>query len=105
MRHLERSKNPFPDHTILAKHRMKMLRLTAGYDMNRAAHLLQLTRKTLEDVETLRPYGCHISLDLMVQYCAAYGCDMTEFTRPLSLEEQEYVNAYRNDFRVANAIA
>ena len=44
--------------TVTVKKNIRQLRLNAGYSMNEGARLLGISRKQLEDVETVRNYGC-----------------------------------------------
>lgn len=51
---------------------MKEIRIREMKSMNAGAAMLGTSRKQLEDLETHRNYGCHISLDDMVTFCEAY---------------------------------
>ena len=85
------AKHPFPDVTLVVKKRMKTLRLLKGYSMYEGADLIGTTRKQLEDIETSRPYGCHISLVLLTTYCKVYGCDLNYFGGTFSTEEHAHI--------------
>ena len=53
--------------TVLVKRTIKKLRVDAGYSMNEGARLLGVSRKQLEDIETIRNYGCHLDLELLAK--------------------------------------
>lgn len=58
--------------TVAVKGSVRDLRLKAGYTMNEAARLLSVSRKQLEDIETIRNYGCHIDLELLAKMSVIY---------------------------------
>jgi len=59
--------------TVITKGNIRQLRLNAGYSMNEGAHLLGVSRKILEDIETVRNYGRHIDLELLAKIKIIYG--------------------------------
>lgn len=68
----------FSKATQIVKRNIRKLRLAAGDSVYKGADLLGLSRKQMEDVETVRNYGCYISLDLMIAVCDAYNQTMSE---------------------------
>ncbi|MDB0051516.1 hypothetical protein N9F57_01350 [Gammaproteobacteria bacterium] len=46
--------------------------MNARYSVNEGAHLLEVSRKQLEDIETIRNYGCHLDLELLATMKAIY---------------------------------
>lgn len=54
------------------KDRLFALRINKGLSMSEGATLLGISRKQLEDIETLRNYGRHIDVDLLIMYMCAY---------------------------------
>ena len=58
--------------TVAVKKNVRQLRLNAGYSMNEGARLLGISRKQLEDIETIRNYGCHLDLELLATMKAIY---------------------------------
>jgi len=56
-----------------AKRNLKSARLDRGWNMNEAAKLLGCTRKKLEDIETVRNYGCHLDYDFLLKAKKVYG--------------------------------
>ena len=53
--------------TVLFKRTIRKLRIDAGHSMNEGARLLAVSRKQLEDIETIRNYGCHLDLELLAK--------------------------------------
>ena len=53
---------------------LRQKRLDAGYTMNPAAALLGISRKQLEDIETVRNYGAHIDLEMLAKMSIIYKC-------------------------------
>lgn len=64
--------------TINVKRNIRRLRLQKGYSMNEGASLLGVSRKQLEDIETVRNYGCHLDLELLAKIKVIYGISMDE---------------------------
>jgi len=64
--------------TINVKRNIRRLRLYKGYSMNEGASLLGVSRKQLEDIETVRNYGCHLDLELLAKIKVIYGISMDE---------------------------
>ena len=58
------------------KGQLRTLRLDHGYGVQEGADVIGVTRKQMEDIETIRNYGCHISADLLKAYCDHYGDDV-----------------------------
>jgi transcriptional regulator with XRE-family HTH domain len=63
----------FSPFTVAVKGKIRELRLQAGYSMNKGARMILVTRKMLEDIETVRNYGCHIDLEILGKICVAYN--------------------------------
>lgn len=64
--------------TLTVKKNLRRLRLAKGYSMNEAARLLSVSRKQLEDIETLRNYGCHLDLELLARLKVVYGVSLDD---------------------------
>ena len=58
--------------TVLVKRTIRKLRIDAGHSMNQGAQLLDVSRKQLEDIETIRNYGCHLDLELLAKIKLIY---------------------------------
>ena len=77
--------------TVLVKRTIKKLRIDAGYSMNEGARLLGASRKQLEDIETIRNYGCHLDLELLAKIKVIYRTSLDEIVGELS---DDYYSAY-----------
>lgn len=64
--------------TVTVKKNVRQLRLDAGYSMNEGARLLGISRKQLEDIETIRNYGCHIDLEVLAKMTVVYEASLDE---------------------------
>ncbi len=64
--------------TIHVKRNIRKLRLQQGYSMNEGASLLGVSRKQLEDIETVRNYGCHLDLELLAKMKVIYNVSLDE---------------------------
>ena len=64
--------------TVAVKKNVRQLRLNAGYSMNEGARLLGVSRKQLEDIETIRNYGCHLDLELLAKMKVIYNTSLDE---------------------------
>ena len=62
----------FSPATLVAKRRLKVARIAAGLDMNEAAKALGISRKKLEDTETVRNYGRFLDWDFMLSAAIVY---------------------------------
>lgn len=62
--------------TVTIKRNMRQMRLDAGHSMNVGARLLGISRKQLEDIETIRNYGCHIDLEILAKMAVTYKVPM-----------------------------
>ena len=62
----------FSQITVNTKKNIRQLRLNAGHSMNEGARLLGISRKQLEDIETIRNYGCHIDLEILAKASVIY---------------------------------
>lgn len=69
--------------TVLVKRTIKKLRIDAGYSMNEGARLLGVSRKQLEDIETIRNYGCHLDLELLAKIKVIYRTSLDEIVGEL----------------------
>ena len=60
--------------------------------MNEGARLLGISRKQLEDIETIRNYGCHIDLEILAKMKVIYKASMDDMvgTLPDDLESEYY---------------
>lgn len=67
----------FSPATLEVKKRLRSARIALGYSMNKGAALLRVSRKQLEDIETIRNYGCHLDLELLIiarhVYCVDFN--------------------------------
>lgn len=77
--------------TVAVKRNIRQLRLNAGYSMNEGARLLGVSRKQLEDIETIRNYGCHLDLELLAKMKVIYKTSMDEMTGDLP---EDYYSDY-----------
>ena len=77
--------------TINVKKNIRRLRLQKGYSMNEGARLLDVSRKQLEDIETVRKYGCHLDLELLAKIKVIYGMSLDELVGELPAD---YYSAY-----------
>lgn len=64
--------------TVKVKQNVRQLRLNAGYSMNEGARLLGVSRKQLEDIETIRNYGCHLDLELLAKMKVIYKASLDD---------------------------
>ena len=69
--------------TVTVKKNIRQLRLNAGYSMNEGARLLGISRKQLEDVETVRNYGCHLDLELLAKIKVIYNASLDDIVGEL----------------------
>ena len=69
--------------TVTVKRNIRQLRLNAGYSMNEGARLLGISRKQLEDVETVRNYGCHLDLELLAKIKVIYNASLDDIVGDL----------------------
>lgn len=83
--------------TIAVKARLRELRLNAGYSMNKGAAKIGLTRKMLEDLETVRNYGSHIELEILAKISIVYSVSVSELVGqlPRSAEALYFVRPHR----------
>lgn len=77
--------------TVAVKKNVRQLRLTAGYSMNEGARLLGVSRKQLEDIETIRNYGCHLDLELLAKLKVIYNASLGELVGDLP---EDYYSDY-----------
>ena len=77
--------------TVAVKKNVRQLRLNAGYSMNEGARLLGVSRKQLEDIETIRNYGCHLDLELIAKMRVIYKASMDELIGDLP---EDYYSDY-----------
>ncbi|HAU24692.1 MAG TPA: hypothetical protein DCX09_08450 [Gammaproteobacteria bacterium] len=69
--------------TVAVKKNIRQLRLNTGYSMNEGARLLGVSRKQLEDIETIRNYGCHLDLELLAKMKVIYKTSLDELVSDL----------------------
>lgn len=72
--------------TITVKKNVRQLRLNAGYSMNEGARLLGISRKQLEDIETIRNYGCHLDLELLAKMKVIYKASLDDVIGELPVD-------------------
>jgi transcriptional regulator with XRE-family HTH domain len=77
--------------TVTVKKNVRQLRLNAGYSMNEGARLLGISRKQLEDIETIRNYGCHLDLELLAKMKVIYKASMDDLVGELP---EDYYSDY-----------
>jgi DNA-binding XRE family transcriptional regulator len=75
---MKQTVSKFSPITIDVKRKIRQLRLQKGFPMNEAASLLGVSRKQLEDIETVRNYGCHLDLELLAKIKVIYGVSLDE---------------------------
>ncbi|MCB1671235.1 MAG: helix-turn-helix transcriptional regulator [Gammaproteobacteria bacterium] len=75
---MNQSVSKFSPITIDVKRRIRQLRLQKGFPMNEAASLLGVSRKQLEDIETVRNYGCHLDLELLAKIKVIYDVSLDD---------------------------
>ena len=69
--------------TVLVKRTIRKLRIDAGHSMNEGARLLGVSRKQLEDIETIRNYGCHLDFELLAKIKVIYRIPLDEIVGEL----------------------
>jgi len=72
------SKFKFSDAEISTKKLIRQARLDKGMSMRAGSKAMGRTVKNLEDIETVQPYGCHITLDILLATSNAYGWTLAE---------------------------
>lgn len=77
--------------TVSVKKNVRQLRLNAGYSMNEGARLLGVSRKQLEDIETIRNYGCHLDLELLAKMKVIYKASLDDLIGELP---EDYYSEY-----------
>lgn len=77
--------------TVAVKRNIRQLRLNSGYSMNEGARLLGVSRKQLEDIETIRNYGCHLDLELLAKIKVIYKASLDEIIGELP---EDYYSDY-----------
>ena len=71
----------------LAKLNLRALRLSQEVSMNAFAKLLGISRKQLEDIETIRPYGSHITFQVLCDVCDLYDVPLSFFRQDRGVSE------------------
>lgn len=59
--------------------------------MNEGARMLGVSRKQLEDIETIRNYGCHLDLELIAKLKVIYKCSLDDLIGELP---EDYYSDY-----------
>lgn len=77
--------------TVTVKKNVRQLRLDAGHSMNAGARLLGISRKQLEDIETIRNYGCHIDLEILAKMALIYKASLDNILEDLP---QDHYSGY-----------
>ena len=67
-----------------AKLLIKEARLRAGYNMNEFSEMVGISRKSLEDLETTRDYGCHIDFQILERINGVLKLDFNAMFNPPS---------------------
>ena len=80
---MRQSISKFSPITVSVKKNIRRLRLNKGYSMNEGARLLGVSRKQLEDIETVRNYGCHLDLELLAKIKVIYSVSLDELVGEL----------------------
>ena len=70
---MTRQTGKFSPYMLMLKAKIRHVRLAAGYSMNKGAEVLGVSRKKLEDIETIRDYGCHIDVEVLGRASQVYG--------------------------------
>lgn len=71
-------KSKFSPVTIAAKKNIKFMRIDAGHKMIAGAKLLGVSTKQLEDIETVRNYGCHLDLEILAKIRTVYAASVDQ---------------------------
>lgn len=79
----QQDKSKFSANELHTKSRIKEIRIAQGFDMAEGAKRMEISRKQLEDIETPRNYGCHITLDILVKASEALKVPVQTFVTPL----------------------
>lgn len=66
----------FTESTKQLKRVLREIRIKRGLNMKQGAEMIGVTRKSLEDIETTRPYGRYINAELLQQYADKYNVDI-----------------------------
>lgn len=69
----------FSPYMLEVKKTLRALRLGAGHSVNKGAEVLNVSRKQLEDLETVRNYGCHVDVEVIGLACRMYNVDFEDF--------------------------
>lgn len=59
--------------------------------MNEGARLLSVSRKQLEDIETVRNYGCHLDLEILAKIKIVYAASLDDLLGELP---EDYFSDY-----------
>lgn len=70
----------FSPFMVAVKNNLRQIRIDAGNSMNQGARLLGVSRKQLEDIETIRNYGCHIDLEILAKMTVIYKVSLDRVT-------------------------
>ena len=77
------------------KNVLKNLRLKRGLSMPEGAKLMGFSVKKLEDLEATRDYGCHVSVDVLMQAVRKYNLSDVHTARILKPIEKPAVQVVR----------
>lgn len=72
--------NKFSPYMQGIKERIKAARIASGMNMNVAAEALGISRKQLEDIETLRNYGSHVEIEMLAKMSILYNKRLSTLT-------------------------
>lgn len=80
---------------VHVKKALKKLRLDTGLNMKQGAKLMGFSVKKLEDLEATRNYGCHVSVDVLMQAVRKYNLSDAKTARILKPTEKPVVQVVR----------
>ena len=63
---------------IKLKRKLRIIRLERELNMNEAAATLGMSRKQLEDIETIRPYGAHVQFETALFIVGIYKASVAD---------------------------
>ena len=73
--------------TIRIKGQIRRLRLLAENSMAEGSRLLGVSRKQLEDIETIRDYGCHLEIEVLAKVKVVYNVSIDSLVGELPADQ------------------
>lgn len=73
-----KQREKFSAELLTIKRNIKAERVKQGHLMKPFAEHIGITRKSLEDIETPRNYGCYIGVDVLISILDALGMTLEE---------------------------